>query len=95
MTGLGYPVYILPFLGWAKILGVIAILVPGLPKIKEWAYAGLFFDLVGAWYSMISAYGFDPGSLFMLLPISFLFISYALQHKIRQTASREISSSRG
>ena len=45
---LGYPVYFIPFIGVAKLLGVIAILIPGLDKIKEWAYAGLFFDLAGA-----------------------------------------------
>lgn len=53
MTGLGYPLYLNPFLGVAKILAVIAILVPGFPTIKEWAYAGLTFDLLGATYSII------------------------------------------
>ena len=48
MNGLGYPTYIIPFLGVAKLLGVIAILIPGFPGIKEWAYAGLFFDLIAA-----------------------------------------------
>jgi GNAT superfamily N-acetyltransferase len=52
---LGYPTYLLPFLGTAKILGVAAILIPGFTKIKEWAYAGLVFDLLGALYSHISA----------------------------------------
>ena len=45
--GLGYPIYFIPFVGVAKILGVIAILVPGFPRIKEWAYAGFFFDRCG------------------------------------------------
>ncbi|MBP9222195.1 MAG: DoxX family protein, partial [Chitinophagales bacterium] len=49
---LGYPVYIIPFLGLAKILGVIAIIIPGFPRIKEWAYAGLAYDLIGATYSL-------------------------------------------
>jgi hypothetical protein len=44
---LGYPLYMLPFLGVAKLLGIIALLIPGYPRIKEWAYAGLFFDLTG------------------------------------------------
>lgn len=52
---MGYPVYIIPFLGVAKILGVIAILIPGYPRIKEWAYAGLTFDLIGATYSIINS----------------------------------------
>jgi hypothetical protein len=78
---LGYPKYILPFLGVAKALGVIAILVPGFPRLKEWAYAGLFFDLLGATYSAVSVGGFKPDQLFMALPISFLFFSYSLYHK--------------
>lgn len=52
---MGYPTYLIPFLGFAKILGVIAILVPGYPRIKEWAYAGLTFDLIGATYSIINS----------------------------------------
>jgi hypothetical protein len=55
-TGLGYPIYFIQFISWAKIIGVIAILIPGLNKtIKEWAYAGLFFDLLAATYSGIAA----------------------------------------
>jgi hypothetical protein len=50
-THLGYPTYLLPFLGTAKILAVIVILVPGVLWLKEWAYAGLIFDLIGAFYS--------------------------------------------
>lgn len=78
---LGYPEYIIPFLGWAKALGVVAILVPGFPRIREWAYAGLFFDLLGATYSGISTSGFQLPMLTMILPFSFLFISHALHHK--------------
>jgi uncharacterized membrane protein YphA (DoxX/SURF4 family) len=51
---LGYPAYLLPFLGTAKLLGVAAILAPGFPRLKEWAYAGLTFDVVGALYSHLS-----------------------------------------
>jgi len=42
VTGLGYPKYLIRFLGVAKLLGVIAMLVPGFHRLKEWAYAGLF-----------------------------------------------------
>ena len=45
---LGYPQYVIMFVGIAKILGVIGILIPGYPRVKEWAYAGLFFDLTAA-----------------------------------------------
>jgi hypothetical protein len=51
---LGYPPYLLPFLGTAKALGVIAVLAPRLVRLKEWAYAGLVFDLTGALYSHLS-----------------------------------------
>ena len=81
ITGLGYPKYFIPFIGVAKLLGVVAILTPGLKRLKEWAYAGLFFDLLGATYSAIAAYGFQLPVLFMVLPISFLFLSYFLWHK--------------
>ena len=81
VTGLGYPKYFIPFIGVAKLLGVVAILIPGFTRLKEWAYAGLFFDLVGATYSAIAAYGFHTAVLFMVLPLGFLFLSYFLWHK--------------
>jgi hypothetical protein len=65
---LGYPVYIIPFTGWAKVIGSVIILIPGLITIKEWAYAGLFFDLVAAVYSGIALSGkVDPMMAFMLV----------------------------
>ena len=65
---LGYPMYFIPFTGYAKLIGAIAILIPGLKTIKEWAYAGLFFDLVGAVYSGIALAGkMDPMMAFMLI----------------------------
>ena len=81
MGHLGYPKYIIPFIGMAKLLAVIAILVPGYPRIKEWAYAGLMVDLTGATYSQIASDGFQPAIFFMVLPIALLFISYSLYHK--------------
>ncbi|WP_424961376.1 DoxX family protein [Ekhidna sp.] len=52
---LGYPTYMLSILGAWKILGVIAILIPGFPLIKEWAYAGFFFAMSGAAASHLTA----------------------------------------
>ena len=67
-VALGYPVYFIQFISIAKLLGVIVILVPGQGRIKDWAYAGLFFDLAGAFYSGIAASGkFDPLILTMLI----------------------------
>jgi len=48
VTGLGYPVYILAILGMFKIPGAVTIVVPGLLRLKEWAYAGIVFELSGA-----------------------------------------------
>ena len=81
MKGLGYPVYFIPFIGWAKFLGVVAILIPGFPRIKEWAYAGLSFDLFGAVYSVIAVAGFDPQMLGMLMFIIPGVVSYIYYHK--------------
>jgi hypothetical protein len=79
---LGYPVYFIPYIGLAKLLGVIGILIPGLNKIKEWAYAGLFFDLISSIYSGIAAFGkFDPMMLLMLIWIVPGIISYVLWSK--------------
>ena len=65
---LGYPVYFIPFTGYAKLIGSIIILIPGLKTIKEWAYAGLFFDLVAAVYSGIALSGtVDPMMSFLLI----------------------------
>src|ERR1700712_1767896 len=52
---LGYPVYFVPFIGTMKILGIIAVIIPGFPKVKEWAYAGLVFDTAGALFSHLSS----------------------------------------
>ena len=51
---LGYPAYLSPFMGAVKLLGVIAILIPGFPRIKEWVYAGFIFDITGASYSSLA-----------------------------------------
>ncbi len=55
MAHLGYPVYLLTLLGVWKILGVVAILIPKFPLLKEWSYAGFFFAMTGATYSHIAA----------------------------------------
>lgn len=51
---LGYPAYIIPALGLGKVLAILAILWPGLPRLKEWAYAGIFFNMVGAIVSHVA-----------------------------------------
>ncbi|OSZ78404.1 DoxX-like family protein [Chitinophagaceae bacterium IBVUCB1] len=82
-TQMGFPKYIIPFLGVAKILAAITILIPKLDRIKEWAYAGLVFDLVGATYSFIALGNPASGWAMMFLFIGFAFLSYYL-HRRRQ-----------
>lgn len=48
VTHLGYPAYVLTILGFWKLLAVIALLLPGFGRLKEWAYAGAFFEMTGA-----------------------------------------------
>ncbi|MDB5256833.1 MAG: hypothetical protein JWM14_1528 [Chitinophagaceae bacterium] len=55
ITPLGYPTYLLYILGVWKVLGVIAILVPRFPLLKEWAYAGFFFAMTGAFVSHLAS----------------------------------------
>jgi hypothetical protein len=60
-THLGYPVYFMTILGAAKLLGVATLLAPGLPRLKEWAYAGFAINLVSAALSHLAA-GDPPGN---------------------------------
>lgn len=72
-THLGYPVYLLPFIGVAKIAGVIAVLLPSPRRLKEWAYAGLVFDLTGALYSHLSVA--DPASIWVFAVIGLILVT--------------------
>ena len=77
-THLGYPVYLLTILGVWKILGIIAILIPKFPLLKEWAYAGFFFAMSGAVLSHLAAGDaakelFGPVLLLVLTAVSWYF----------------------
>jgi hypothetical protein len=87
---LGYPHYLISFIGWAKLLGVIVLLIPGLARLKEWAYAGFFFDLFGATYSAIAVNGFVPQMLIMLIPFGLGVLSYLYHHKkLQESKTRQ------
>jgi hypothetical protein len=76
ITHLGYPEYFLTLLGVWKILGAVAVLVPGRPLLKEYAYAGMFFMMTGAVYSHI-AFGDPLGEMFpALLLLTLTLISW-------------------
>ena len=70
ITHLGYPVYLLIILGIWKVLGVIAVLIPKFPLLKEWAYAGFFFIMTGAIFSHIAI----GDSVLSILPALLLLI---------------------
>ena len=83
---LGYPMYFFAILGIWKVLGAIAILVPRYPRLKEWAYAGIFFDLTGAaascaWVGGYGAYGFHI--IAPLVITGFTVASWALRPESR------------
>lgn len=95
MSHLGYPVYVASLLGFWKVLGALAILAPGTPRIKEWAYAGMFFDLTGAAYSHASS-GDPVGRI--LTPIVILGLvaaSWALRSDARALTREAPVSDRG
>ena len=79
---LGYPLYIIPFIGVAKILGALVLFIPGFGRVKEWAYAGLMFDLIGAMYSLLYIGGGIAAGGFMSLIILIGALSYIYHHKI-------------
>lgn len=70
-THLGYPTSLMAFLGVCKLLGVIALLVPGFRGLKEWAYAGFTYDLLGAAYAHLSV---DDPAPKVVMPLVFLLI---------------------
>ena len=72
ITHLGYPVYFLTILGIWKVLGVVAVLIPKFPLLKEWAYAGFFFVMSGAALSHIASNSINeifPSLLLLILTL--------------------------
>jgi uncharacterized membrane protein YphA (DoxX/SURF4 family) len=81
---LGYPIYFAALLGAWKLLGAIAIVLPRLPRLKEWAYAGFFFDLTAAAFSR---YSIGDGVIDVAAPLGFLalvMVSWALRPASRR-----------
>lgn len=86
VTKLGYPLYMLSILGVWKILGVVAILIPRRPLVKEWAYAGFFFVMSGAAISHVIM----KESFTEILPSLTLLIAIVISWYFRPT-SRKVS----
>jgi len=87
MTHLGYPVYFVTILGVSKILGVVALLIPKFPLLKEWAYAGFFFMMSGAIFTHIAA-GNSMSEIFpSLLLLILIVISWYFRPSDRKIVS--------
>jgi uncharacterized membrane protein YphA (DoxX/SURF4 family) len=74
---LGYPAYFVPILGFWKLCGTIAILVPRFPRLKEWAYAGIFFDATGAAASVLAVGGYGPYAFHFFAPLLLAILAVA------------------
>ena len=92
VTHLGYPVYFLGIIGVWKLLGGVTLLVPGYPRLKEWAYAGIVFELSGA---VVSWFACEHNVRDAIAPMLLAFLalgSWALQPQscfLRVRATRE------
>ena len=87
MTHLGYPAYFATILGVSKILGVVALLIPKYPLLKEWAYAGFFFMMSGAIFTHIAA-GSSVSEIFpSLLLLILIVISWYFRPSDRKIVS--------
>ena len=89
---LGYPSYIIPALGLGKVLATLAILWPGLPRLKEWAYAGLFFNMIGA---IVSHVAHDDGAWILVVTVTIAAIilaSWALRPQSRRLGAQAYAS---
>jgi uncharacterized membrane protein YphA (DoxX/SURF4 family) len=80
---LGYPLYIIPLIGVTHILGGVGLLIPNVPRLTQWVYAGFAFTLLLAFYSQLNGGGstwdkFDP-----ILVMAFVFASYVLRRCMR------------
>ncbi|MFY0780406.1 DoxX family protein [Peribacillus simplex] len=87
VTNLGYPLYVLTILGIWKVLGAIALVVPGVPRLKEWVHAGIFFLMTGAALSHALANDYGDYGFSIILPLLYAALniaSWALRPKSRK-----------
>ncbi|MBL7756865.1 MAG: DoxX family protein [Chitinophagaceae bacterium] len=82
---LDLPAHLLIFTAIAKLLGLLAILMPMVhPRLREWAYAGFVFNLIGAIYVILAAGSSPVDTLFPVLLLILLTISYVYHHKLNK-----------
>ena len=80
---LGYPVYIIPLIGVTHILGGVGLLIPNVPRLTEWVYAGLTIDLLLASYSHLNSNGSTWDKLDPILVMAIVCASYVLRRCMR------------
>jgi uncharacterized membrane protein YphA (DoxX/SURF4 family) len=86
---LGYPSYFLVILGIWKLLGAVALAIPRFPRLKEWAYAGVVFDLTGAVASLFASGLVDVGTMaYPIVMTGVAVASWALRPSSRRLGSR-------
>lgn len=81
LTHLGYPAYLAKILGTWKLLGVVALLAPGFRRVKEWAYAGFFFNLTGATLSHLASGDPVGQAIAPLVILSIGLLSWSQLHR--------------
>lgn len=79
---LGYPLYIIPLIGVTHILGGVGLLIPNVPRLTEWVYAGIVIDLLLAFYSQLNGGGSTWDKSDPILVVAFVFASYVLRRCI-------------
>jgi DoxX-like family len=84
LVQLGYPVYFATIIGFWKVLGAVAILVPRFPRLKEWAYAGIFFNMTGAAATGLFTQSASWHVIVDLVLIVFTIASWALRPPSRR-----------
>lgn len=83
IRNLGYPEYFGVMLTVAKVMGSLALIIPAIPKrVKEWAYAGLTFELVAAFISHWAVDGLNALTFFPIFILAVLMVSYIYFHKL-------------
>jgi hypothetical protein len=90
MARLGYPVYFSTILGSWKVLGALALIAPRLPRLKEWAYAGAFFDFTGAAASHAACV--DYGRYGFHILVTLLFAAFTLASWALRPATRRVGN---
>jgi uncharacterized membrane protein YphA (DoxX/SURF4 family) len=82
---LGYPLYFLVILGVWKLLGAVALVIPRFPRLKEWAYAGVIFNLTGALVSHVASGDIEPGPMsYLVVMVGITATSWSLRPPSRR-----------